>query len=66
MTRWVGALLAVTALTIGAADAGERLVPLAQPGPWSGVSSLVGYGERLWFVNSVKFVDHNSADVYSY
>jgi hypothetical protein len=27
---------------------------------------LVGYGGRVWFVNSVKFVDHNSADIYSY
>jgi hypothetical protein len=42
------------------------LVPLARPGPWSGVSALIGYGARLWFVNSVPFVDHNSADVYSY
>jgi len=22
----------------------ERLVPLAQPGPWPGVSGLIGYG----------------------
>lgn len=42
------------------------LVPLVQPGPWPGVSGLVGYGARLWFVNSAKFVDHNSADVWSY
>jgi hypothetical protein len=27
---------------------------------------LIGYRERLWFVNSVKFVNHNSADIYSY
>jgi hypothetical protein len=26
----------------------------------------VAYGGRVWFVNSIKFVDHNSADVYSY
>lgn len=44
----------------------EKLVPLAQPGPWSGVSGLIGYDNRIWFVNSVKYVDHNSADVYSY
>lgn len=44
----------------------ERLVPLSRPGPWSGVSGLIGYGERLWFVNSVKFSNHNSADLYSY
>jgi hypothetical protein len=41
----------------------ERLV---EPGPWDSVSGLVAFGERLWLVNSVKFVDHNSADVYSY
>ena len=40
--------------------------PLAAPGPWPGVSELIGYGGRIWFVNSVKFRDHNSADVYSY
>jgi formylglycine-generating enzyme required for sulfatase activity len=45
---------------------GNGLVPLATPGPWSGVSELIGYGGRIWFVNSVKFRDHNSADVYSY
>jgi formylglycine-generating enzyme required for sulfatase activity len=44
----------------------DPLVPLARPGPWSGVSELIGYAGRIWFVNSVKFVDHNSADVYSY
>ncbi|HWP23028.1 MAG TPA: formylglycine-generating enzyme family protein, partial [Candidatus Binatia bacterium] len=44
----------------------NNLVPLASPGPWSGVAGLIGYGGRVWFVNSVKFVDHNSADIYSY
>jgi hypothetical protein len=34
--------------------------------PWSGVSSLIGYRGRLWFANSVKFVNHNSADLYSF
>ena len=44
----------------------DQLVPLVQPGPWPGVSGLIAYGNRLWLVNSVKFVNHNSADVYSY
>lgn len=48
------------------ARAGEELVVLARVGPWSGVTNLIGYGDRVWFVNSVKFGDHNSADVYSY
>jgi hypothetical protein len=30
------------------------------------VSSLIGYRGRLWFANSVKFVNHNSADLYSF
>ncbi|NKB20553.1 MAG: hypothetical protein GKS01_08645 [Alphaproteobacteria bacterium] len=34
--------------------------------PWSGVSSLIGYRGKLWFANSVKFVNHNSADLYSF
>lgn len=58
--------LASLVLAPGAVLARAPLVQLAQPGPWSGVSGLIGYGTRLWFVNSVKFVDHNSADVYSY
>jgi len=62
--------LALTAAVLArAATAGvpfEPLVPLARPGPWSAVSGLVGYGERLWLVNSVKFANHNSADVWSY
>lgn len=56
--------LSLLAPVPGRAD--EPLSPLSQPGPWSGISGLIGYGARLWFVSSVKFVDHNSADVYSY
>ncbi len=66
MTRCLAALLAVILVCVGGADAADRVVPLAQPGAWSGVSSLIGYGDRVWFVNSVKFIDHNSADIYSY
>lgn len=53
-------------LSHGAIQASDGLVPLASPGPWSAVSALIGYQGRVWFVNSVKFVDHNSADIYSY
>ena len=60
---WVAATLAGSPAV---AQPERPLVPLAQPGPWSGVSGLIGYGERLWLVNSVKFVNHNSADIYSY
>ncbi len=58
--------IALLVLGSGVTHAVESLVPLAKPGPWSGVSGLIGYGERLWFVNSVKFANHNSADIYSY
>lgn len=44
----------------------EPLQPVARVGPWSAVSSLIGFRGRLWFANSVKFADHNSADLYSY
>ncbi|MEE8226845.1 MAG: PQQ-binding-like beta-propeller repeat protein [Kiloniellales bacterium] len=58
--------VAFAALACGPGAAQERLALLAQPGPWSAVSGLVGYGERLWLVNSVLFVNHNSADIYSF
>ncbi|MBI4366700.1 MAG: hypothetical protein HY543_07780 [Deltaproteobacteria bacterium] len=69
VARWLEIVLLAGALVLGgacAAQATEALVPLARIGPWSAISGLVGYGERLWFVNSVKYVDHNSADVYSF
>lgn len=50
----------------GSPRAEVALVPLVDGLPWSGVSGLIGYDGRLWFVNSVKFVNHNSADVYSF
>lgn len=60
-------LLAVLMLpSWGVTNAAQTLVPLVKPGPWSGVSGLISYGGRLWFVNSLKFIDHNSADIYSY
>ncbi|MEO0397608.1 MAG: hypothetical protein AAF243_16725 [Cyanobacteria bacterium P01_A01_bin.137] len=42
------------------------LVTLATPGPWQDVTQLIGYGNRLWFANSVTGINHNSADIYSY
>lgn len=62
-------LILVLLLVLGGActaQATEALVPLARIGPWPAISGLVGYGERLWFVNSVKYGDHNSADVYGF
>jgi formylglycine-generating enzyme required for sulfatase activity len=42
------------------------LVVLSRAGIWEGVSQMIGFMDRLWFVNSVKFRNHNSADLYSY
>mgnify|MGYP002278693333 CR=1 FL=1 len=44
----------------------ERLVPLADGFRWPHVSSLISYDGRLWFANSRKYVNHNSADIWSY
>jgi len=52
-----------------AAEAGapsQPLALLARVGPWPAVSTMIGYRGRLWFANSVKWEDHNSADLYSY
>lgn len=38
---------------------------LATVGPWPTLSALIGYRGRLWFANSVRYPDHNSADLYS-
>ncbi len=61
-----GVLVALLLLGPTPVSGAGLLVPLACPGPWSGISGLIGYGDRLWFVNSVKFVNHNSADLYGY
>lgn len=44
----------------------DPIVRLVHSLPWPGVSSLIGYRGRLWFANAVKFVNHNSADLYSF
>ncbi len=59
-------LLASLIVAAGPGTAAEPLAPLARVGPWPAVSQLVGYRGRVWFANSVKFVNHNSADLYSY
>ncbi len=48
------------------AQAQDELPLLAQIGPWPVLSSPIGFDGRLWFVNSVKWRNHNSADLYSY
>jgi len=49
-----------------ASQAQEALPKIAQVGPWPVVSKLVAFDGRLWFANSVKGRNHNSADLYSY
>jgi hypothetical protein len=38
---------------------------LATVGPWPTISRVIAYGGRIWFANSVKGRNHNSADVWS-
>ena len=37
----------------------------ARIGPWPVISRLIAYNGRLWFANSVKGRNHNSADIWS-
>ena len=65
----IGALAALALCAPVATAALDRPAPLkllAQIGPWPSVSKLIGYRGRLWFTNSVKWEDHNSADLHSY
>lgn len=67
---WRGVLgvIALSAVLVRpAATSGDTELELvSRPGPWPVVSQLIGYRGRLWFANSVKFRNHNSADLYSY
>jgi len=55
------------AATDNATPAGNMpaLKILAKIGPWPALSALIGFRGRLWFANSVRYPDHNSADLYS-
>jgi hypothetical protein len=48
------------------ADAPPEIPVLARVGPWPAASRPIGFDGRVWFANSVKGVNHNSADIYSY
>jgi hypothetical protein len=43
----------------------QALQVLAKIGPWPALSALISYRGRVWFTNSVRYPDHNSADIYS-
>jgi len=53
------------AVTAPPNDTAPALEVLATVGPWPTLSALIGYRGRLWFANSVRYPDHNSADLYS-
>ncbi len=58
-------LLICAAVPFLAAAEVQRLPILAKVGPWPVASYPIRFRGRLWFVNSVKGIDHNSGDVYS-
>lgn len=43
-----------------------ELTVLARPGPWPVADRSIVYQGKIWFSASVKGVDHNSADVWSF
>ena len=58
----VFAFLALTSFVSSAQEI-ERVAVFEQ---WPGVSQLITYRDRIWFVNSKPFEDSNVADIYSY
>ena len=59
-------LVSVSHVSARANDPNIPLVELARVGPWPAISRLIGFDGRLWFANSVKYRNHNSADIYSF
>lgn len=57
--------LCVTSQTRDAPATGQLAI-LKDGLHWPHVSSLIGYRGPLWFVNSRKYVNHNSAAIWSY
>ena len=45
------------------AESMERVAELKN---WPGISQLISYNDRIWFVNSQPYKDTNVADIYSY
>ncbi len=67
--RWVrhaALIYSVAFLAHPAARAQEPLPVLAHIGPWPEASNLIAYQGRVWLANSVKWRNHNSADLYTY
>lgn len=65
-TAFVAALFLCLGAPNRAVAMADTLVPLVEGLHWPHVSSLIGYAGRVWFVNSRKYLNHNSADIWSY
>lgn len=63
MTTRIFALLLM--LMVSPLEAEDFSIERHEVGPWPVVSKLIGYRDRIWFVNSVKGENHNSADLHS-
>ena len=58
--------LSIFALVVVLANpAAAASVSRHEIGPWPVVSKLIGYRDDIWFANSVKGANHNSADLWS-
>ncbi len=67
MRRWcLGLIAALWLASPASVTAQEELPIVARVGPWPSVSRLIAYDGRIWFVNSVKGVNHNSAEIWSF
>ena len=62
----LSASLLIWLTSVSAARGVEPLPVLARVGPWPVISQFAAYRGKLWFANSVKGVNHNSADLYTY
>lgn len=58
-------LLLVSVAPVSALRAQSELPIVARVGPWPVATRLIAYDGRIWFANSVKGRNHNSADLYS-
>ena len=65
VAAFAAVLLQASPITVARAAGSEPLPVLTRVGPWPVVSEPVLFDGRLWFANSVKGVDHNSAEIYS-
>lgn len=58
-------LSALLSLQVSAQSEAQDIRRVASFEQWPGVSQLIAYNDRLWFVNSQPYKDSNVADIYS-